>query len=359
MEQTSLQERNPGLDLLRSLSMLMVVVLHLLGRGGVMAAVVPFTAHYWAVWLLETAAYCAVDCYALLSGYLLVRSRCRPSGLIGLWMQVFCYSAGITALFAVFYEPVSLTRFLKSCLPVLFTQYWYFTAYFAVYCLAPFFNKLIAALSQEGLRRLLWTGFVLLSLLPTLTGADAFVTGEGYSFLWLAALYFGGAYLRLYPPQKRPSRVYLALYGLCVAALLAFRLGADLLTGTAVYSGWLLAYPSPLVVGAAVCLFQCCRELSLSSPLRHIIARCAPASFGVYLLHAQPFVFHRLLSGAALPLLALPAWQFIPAVLGAALAIFALGIAADSVRIAVFRLLRISVLADRLGGALERRLPPL
>lgn len=363
------QERNRGLDFLRMLSMLMVVVLHLLGRGGVLSNAVPFTANYWVAWTLESAAYCAVDCYALLSGYLLVSSRCRLGGLIGLWLQVFCYSAGITALFALFYEQVSLARFLQACLPVTFTQYWYFTAYFAVYLLAPFFNRLIAALTQEAFRRLLWTGFLLFSVVTTVFRQDPFITGNaangpGYSFLWLAALYFGGAYLRLYPPRQERSRLWLLGYLGCLAALLLFRLCAETVTytrsGTAAYGGWLLSYPSPLVVGEAVCLFQACRCAGWKGRIsQRLTGFFAPVSFGVYLFHAQPFVFHRILNGAAAPLLALPAWKLALGLPTIALGIFLAGSLVDWVRLGVFRLLGIHRLAEFLGDRLQRRLPDI
>ena len=192
-----MQERNaarePGLDLLRLLSLLLVIVLHLLGHGGVLAALTPGSGHYWAAWALETAACCAVDCCALLTGYLLISSRCASAPLLRLWLQVFCCSAGITALFACFRESVTPLRFLQACLPVSFAQYWYFTAYFGVYCCAPFVNRLLRELSPAAFRRLLAAALSLLSLLPTLTGADPFVTGKGYSFLWLLALDLLGA----------------------------------------------------------------------------------------------------------------------------------------------------------------------
>ena len=357
------RKRSAGLDLLRSLCMLMVVILHLLGRGGVMAAAVPFTGNYHLTWFWETAAYCAVDCYALLTGYLSVRSRFRPAALLQLWLQVFCYSAGITALFALFYEQVSPLRFLQSCLPVTFTQYWYFTAYFALYCFAPFFNRLIATLSQAAFRRLLGTGFVLLSVIPTVSGADPFVSNDGYSFLWLAALYFGGAYLRLYPPHSRGCLRRLAGYGGCILTLLAFRAIVEKLmvarTGAVAYGGWLLTYTSPLVLGAAVCLFLCCRDLRPSAAICRVIDVFTPVSFGVYLFHTQPFIFHRLLNGAAVPLLALPAWLFALAVPAAAAAIFLTGAAVDWVRLLVFRFLRIPRLTESLGARLERFLPEI
>jgi surface polysaccharide O-acyltransferase-like enzyme len=341
-----------------------VVVLHLLGRGGVLAAAVPFTAHYGLTWFFESAAYCAVDAYALLTGYLLVRSRCRPGSLIGLWLQVFCYSAGITVLFTLFFEPISPLRLLQACLPVTFTQYWYFTAYFAVYCLAPFFNRLIGALSPAAFRRLLATLLVLLSLIPTVFGADPFVTGDGYSFLWLAALYFLGAYLREYPPRRRRPLVHLGGYGLCLLGLLAFRFAVEAVefsrTGAVSHGGWLLRYSSPLVVGEAVCLFLLCRDLEVRSrAARGVIGVFDPVAFGVYLFHAQPFIFHRVLDGALTPLLRLPAWQFALAVPGAALGVFLLGAGVDWVRLGVFRLLRLPRLAALLGEKLERRLPPV
>ncbi|MCR5648942.1 MAG: acyltransferase, partial [Oscillospiraceae bacterium] len=62
-------ERNHGVDLLRIVSMLMVVVLHILGQGGLLDAVSAPSLRHTLCWLLLAAAYCAVDCYAMISGY--------------------------------------------------------------------------------------------------------------------------------------------------------------------------------------------------------------------------------------------------------------------------------------------------
>jgi Uncharacterized protein conserved in bacteria len=358
-------ERSAGLDLLRILSMLLVVVLHILGRGGALENARPFTANYELAWLLETAAYCAVDCYAVLSGYLLCRSRCRSGSLIGLWFQVFVYSAGITLAFAVFREHVSLGRFLKSCLPVSFGQYWYFTAYFAVYCIAPFLNRLLVSLNREAFRRLEWTLFLLLSLVPTLLGQDPFVTGKGYSFLWLSALYVFGSGERLWPPERtRRAGFWFGGYALCVLAVFFSRLAIETVTqartGAPAGGGWLLTYTSPLILGAALCLFRACLALQIRNrAARGLIGFFAPVSFGVYLIHAQPFIFHRLLNGAFAPLLAAGPGKFTAGVLGGAAAIFLVCALADWVRLTVFRLLRILKLAEALGERLDRRLPPL
>ena len=64
-----MKERNYGIDLLRILSMFMVVLLHLCGFGGVLSNVKPFSVNYYIAWFLEIVSYCAVDVFALISGF--------------------------------------------------------------------------------------------------------------------------------------------------------------------------------------------------------------------------------------------------------------------------------------------------
>ena len=42
--------------------MFMIVNLHVLGQGGAMARIAGSESTYYAAWLIETCAYCAVDC---------------------------------------------------------------------------------------------------------------------------------------------------------------------------------------------------------------------------------------------------------------------------------------------------------
>ena len=87
-------ERNHGIELLRIFAMLLAAVLHILKKGGVITASEGNLAAYSTVWLLEAAAYCAVNCYALISGYVGYSDRPKPLRLarcIELWLQVVFY----------------------------------------------------------------------------------------------------------------------------------------------------------------------------------------------------------------------------------------------------------------------------
>lgn len=92
--------RHYGLDLLRIISMFMIVITHVLGKGGLRSSVEGHADSYFIVtWIIQVLVYGAVNCYALISGYVGINSRYRYSKLLSIWAQVFFYTFTITALF--------------------------------------------------------------------------------------------------------------------------------------------------------------------------------------------------------------------------------------------------------------------
>ena len=64
-------KRASDIDLFRIIATLLVIVLHVLGKGGILNNAAPDSAAYWTAWFLEICAYCAVNCFALISGYVM------------------------------------------------------------------------------------------------------------------------------------------------------------------------------------------------------------------------------------------------------------------------------------------------
>lgn len=48
-----MKTRNYGIDFLRMISMIMIVMLHTLGHGGILRSVSFLSVHYQIAWLLE------------------------------------------------------------------------------------------------------------------------------------------------------------------------------------------------------------------------------------------------------------------------------------------------------------------
>lgn len=76
-----------GIDLLRILAMFMIVVTHVLGKGGVRDSVAgTVDIHFLQTWIIQASVYVAVNCYALISGYVGFRSQFKYSKVIRLWL---------------------------------------------------------------------------------------------------------------------------------------------------------------------------------------------------------------------------------------------------------------------------------
>jgi len=347
--------RHAGIDLLRIVSMFLVAVLHVLGAGGVLNAL-PFGVSYGVAWFMETAAFCAVNCYALISGYVGYNERVEGhkwSRYVTLWMQVVFYGVLITGVSTLFVPGVvfSWTELMKVLLPVSSGRYWYFTAYTALFVMMPYLNRAVQTFSKKDMTGLLLGCTVLFSVYSTALFLfhDPFRLSEGYSFLWLAVLYLGGAYIKKYEIGKVLRTRTLLLWG---AGFLLFAWGWKMLfgfwesvRGGLPWSNIMVTYLSPAILGFSVVLLLLFIRMRISPFWARCIGIVAPATFGVYLWHLHSWVFANLIYGKFAWIAALPPVHIVLSVLGIAALIFIVGCAIDWVRMLLFRLCRADILS--------------
>lgn len=93
--------RNHGIDLLRLALMFMVCMLHTLGQGGILNASAEGTNAYRAYWFLEILSYCAVDGFAVISGYAASNRPRKYDKIVNMWFQAFFYSFILTGVLTV------------------------------------------------------------------------------------------------------------------------------------------------------------------------------------------------------------------------------------------------------------------
>jgi len=339
--------RNYGIDFLKSFSMLMIVMLHVLGVGGILAGQGNYPPAGTADWLLETANMCAVNCFGLVSGYVLCRGRYRRSRIVSLWLRVVFESLVVTVLFAVF-MPGSTQRHDWICVftPVLHNIYWYFTAYFALFFFVPYINKMLATLTDREMTLLALSTVFLFTIMQNFANLDLFNLNGGYSFLWLLCLYILGAYLRRTDPGKNiKSFWFLAGYFLCVIiawALMKFLNNSNM-----------ISYVSPFILLAAVFLLLFFRRLPFSPSAPHkFVSMLSRTSFGVYIIHTNPLIWRNLLTDAFTFYRGFPVPITILTVMLTAVAIYAVCTLGDWLVEKLFRLARIDLLEaaiDRIG----------
>lgn len=280
---TASSQRNYGLDLLKIIAMLMVTSLHILGHGGILNALPADSLNYKVIWFIEIACYCAVNCYALASGYVSATNSFKIINLIYLWMQVFVYSAGLTVLFAILFPgSITFSEIKHSLFPVMTGQYWYFTAYFGLFFFMPIINNCLKNINKKTLLKALLGLTFTFSILPTVYNQDIFKTSWGYSVIWLFVLYIFGASARHFNwANKFSSKVFLIGY---VSMLILTWLEKCWGTSTR-----LLNYTSPTILIASIMLLLLFSKLNLHHVIQKLVSKLTPLAFGVYLIHDHRF----------------------------------------------------------------------
>ena len=348
--------RNYGVDALRVLAMCFVVILHTLGQGGILAAARPGSAVFLSAWYLETLAFCAVDVFALISGYVASSDAPRPvklSSWLRLWLEVVFYSLALTLVFCVLRPDAAAPRDLRGMyLPVKNNLYWYFTAYTGLFFLRPLLDAGMRACSGLTARRLFLAVFALFSCFELFT--PVFKLSGGYCFAWVALLYVMGAAMR---KGGVGSRMKPAAALAVIAALSAFA-WAWKVFGTALPAALrqldFVSYISPTVLGTAVCFLICFSKLRCPGWLRAGIGFAAPGAFAVYLLNTHRFVWSLVLENRFTALAEAPAAVMAAAVLGFALAFTAASVLIDRLRQLLERALRIPALTQAVGAFVTR-----
>lgn len=352
--------RNLGIDLLRILSMMLVVTVHVYNRGGVAAGLGSISGYaYQSNYPMRLLCMTAVDLYALISGYVLLEGRFRPGRFLELWLQVVCIGLVECGVWSVLSpESVSWETWRTALLPVTQYEFWYFTAYAGMYVLSPVLRGGVRSLSAKQAKALLLGVFALFSggwLLGKMFSGDSFWLGGGYTTLWIVVLFVLGACLRqsgLFRKTKAWKLCLTAFF--CIAALWLLRNVLFLPMLPEEVRAWgslILAYPNPLLVLFSLCVLALFARLKPRGVFAKVIKWLAPLSFGVYIIHVHPAAWSYL-ENLYQPLAALPAAWILPAVLAAALGLYLTCSLLDWLRSLLFRALRIR----RLCNTIDRRI---
>lgn len=295
MEQAK-KERMANLELLRCIAMMMVVVLHYLGKGNLLGdlTVGQLSITESMAWVLEAFCLVAVNVYMLISGYFLSTSTFKPSRLLKLWLQVWFYSV-VVGLVAVGMgvlpaEELNIHYLLSLLFPISMDHYWFMTAYVFLYLLLPFVTMAVQKMNklqmQITLGGLLLIHCIVKSILPFRLETDE----KGYGALWYLCVFLTAAYIRKFgvPFLNKKTRAL----GLYVVACLALLLEVFCFQQVYLRTGSLelimkisTEYNHIFPFLASVGLFLTFLSVKVSGTVAKVVTKVAPYTLGVYLLH--------------------------------------------------------------------------
>lgn len=285
-----MKKRNSNIELLRIISILMIVVSHYTVHNGISNSTLPLGFNRF---LLEitTLGNIGTILFILITGYYLINSDkgLKFSKIFKLWLQIFFYSILIYFIFVILkLEPFSIKSLIKSIFPITFKKYWFATCYIILYLFHPFINKLINSLNQSEHLKLILTS-LLFSLLYTITTQD-FYANELIQFImfYIIGSYFGKYKNTIFKSHKTNIILLLSSSIILILSVIAFDIIGTKTSLLSIESTFLLNRNSIVTILFAISLFNIfANKKEFCNNLINIISSLV---FGVYLISDNHYV---------------------------------------------------------------------
>lgn len=347
MKSMNAQGRKANIELMRFVSMLLIVAAHYLGKGNLLPPLSDKETDWMAYlpWILEGFIILSINLYMMITGYFLTSSSFKVSRLIKTVLQVWFYSvvvglvAGIFGLFPG--EGLSGYYILELLFPISMNQYWFMTAYIFMYLFTPFIAIGVRQLNKKQLQTVIFLLLLAFCIIKSVTPGELETDMRGYDCIWYLCVCIIAAYIRLYGiPCIRSAKMGFLL---CLAGAAAIFAETMALRWIYITTGKL---ESILTIGysfnhvfaliASLGAFAGFEKLRLRSGLlASCLLKISPYILGVYLLHEHPAVRYRWQVWLGAEYASNGLW-LIPWLVLAVCAVFAAGIAADCFRSLLF-----------------------
>ena len=346
--------RNYNIDLLKIISMIMVVILHINLFGGLInsASHSDKFDYKFFVNFYEEVCVIAVNVFVVISSWFLSSSTSfKTKKIIQLIVSMFFWYIGATIVaFLLGIHPD--TKGIASTLPLVGTSYGFISGYLVLFLLSPYINKLTERLSKKSYRLLAIGLFVVFSLFAPLIHNGYLLVNSGYSFAWFICIYIITGYIRKHLKWQNwfwyhylVSFVLMTLIGTLSRC---FQLPLYLTNGH---------YNDPVIFISALSCFLFFASIRVESGFAiKIISFFVPLSVAVFFIHANPFIeqwFSTIGFNSFINENTIHYMVIVPAL---ALLVFIFCTVCDYVRDKLFSILRINKLVDKLSSSLDKHL---
>lgn len=294
------KERNLSIDLLRIISMLMIVELHLLSYTNLDKCIQPLSVEYFIKSIVHSVCIVSVNCYVLASGYLYDVGKFKIKKIFQIVFETLFYSIliywGLVAFNCIEF---SIKDLIYVFLPTLTRQYWFITTYIGLYLFTPVLKKIVNMFEKKYLLFILMLGFGLFVIYYNFFFfTENLNFGGATGIVWFIYLYLCGAYLKKYVKREKVSKSIRKFLIVLLTALFSklFFIIIYLITkneifikGSSVFSS---VYNSIFGFLTSISFFTIFKNLNIkvnSRLLSKIILFLSTSTLSVYLIHDNPY----------------------------------------------------------------------
>lgn len=279
--------RNSSIELLRIIAMIMIVFHHFAIHGGFTFGTSISITHFWYN-LIIMGGKIGVDVFVIISGYYLITNDeivFNTNRIIKFVGQVFFYSVVISFIGELTgISDLGVKAFVKTFFPITFSKWWFASAYFVLYLMHPFLNKLLHSIDKSLYQKFLLVLVICWSVIPTFTTSSY----QSNSLLWFVTLYSISGYIRLYGLNTKFSTKYYFIFWLICTFLtytssVVFTILGNKWEVFASHATYFYGQEKITTLLISLSLFMIFATLKVN--YHKWINTVASATFGVYLIH--------------------------------------------------------------------------
>ena len=281
--------RNPNIENLRVICMLMITILHALGHGGVLESYHYGQIGYYVFWLLEAICVVGVNVFVLISGFFGWRVKFTVSRIIRLWVEVELFSLLCLAIRGIIDSGFGISDLVFCFFSVTSKRYWFATFFILLLIIQPFLNIFINKIDVQLHKKIIAILITVFSIVPTFMPWSREALGDGMNLIWFVVLYFIGSYLGKYGIKDiinhrrlSPFAYYVIFVCLLFASNVLIGGGTTKLFGKVKGNAIFYNYNSLFVLIASVALFIA--VISYKKYKFYRIAKIGKYCLGVYLI---------------------------------------------------------------------------
>ena len=293
-------KKQTNFEMLRILSMIFIITLHILSHTEVLNNCKNLTTKYYILWIINSIALTGVNIYVLISGYFLIESKFKISKVIKIWSEVLFYSVSIYIALNLFgIIEFNIKEAIRAFMPILSKQYWFATVYILMYILSPYMNKLINNMSKKENKIFMILIVILCCIINVvanpLTGGQVKILGG--NIITFLMLYIIAANIRKYD-YKINTKKGILLFIITIACICLSKFIPTYLYENVIQNGLLekiailmYNYSSIGYVVASVLIFLIFKNINIKNKnINKFILMFSGLTFGVYLIHDNNFI---------------------------------------------------------------------
>lgn len=267
--------RESNIELLRIVAMFMILGLHvnmfalnLPEKEDIIANPIGSFARFF----FENLCIIGVNIFVLISGWFGIKFKTK--GLCGFLFQSLFFSIVLFIPFAINGD-IELNKInILSAILLYKNAYWFVWAYIVLYILSPVLNAFVDYSDKNTFKKVLLLFYATQSIIFLFTQCGFFI--GGYDPLSFIGLYLLMRYIRKYPIELKKHHL-LAIWFICTFINLIF-----CYTGNNTLTTISTLYVNPLNIISAVAVVLFFTKLNIRS---NFINNIAASSFAVYLIH--------------------------------------------------------------------------